>query len=185
MTDCSVEDCSRPSRRRGLCSLHSDRYYRHGDVHTNKYPGRESLEAGFWAKVGKRGADECWPWLGATSTAGYGSMTHNRKHVSAHRVSYELHIGPIPTGYAVDHLCRNRLCVNYAHLEAVTPKENQRRTTLLICRQGHPYTPESTVVRKDGYKECKICIHNNRVKARMKAIQLRSLYRSHAASRSA
>jgi len=75
---------------------------------------------------------DCWLWLGKTSKRRGGrvdgriSLRIAGKHVSrrAHRVSYEHFRGPIPEGYEVDHGCRNTLCINPAHLEAVTPEEN-------------------------------------------------------------
>lgn len=75
--------------------------------------------------------DGCWLWSGAVSTNGYGRIGVGGSRLEqAHRVAYEIHVGPIPEGLHIDHLCRNRLCVNPAHLEAVTQAENNRRATL-------------------------------------------------------
>lgn len=65
----------------------------------------------------------CWLWLLSVGSHGYGQSGRT----TAHRVSHEAFRGPIPEGYEVDHLCRNKLCVNPDHLEAVPPVENQRR----------------------------------------------------------
>ena len=72
----------------------------------------------------------CWTWIGGHSRKGYGRCQVNRTHTGAHRVVYELLVGPIPRGHDLDHLCRNTGCVNPAHLEPVTPEENRRRQTL-------------------------------------------------------
>jgi hypothetical protein len=99
----------------------------------------------------------CLPWPGAIMANGYG---RNGRRL-AHRVAYEAHYGAIPAGMWIDHLCRNRGCVNPLHLEAVTPAENTRRGALVAlkttCAQGHPWVPENIATKANGMRRCKEC----------------------------
>ncbi len=109
----------------------------------------------------------CWKWLGTMSAAGYGTFSIGGKNTYAHRVSYELHEGKIPDGLQIDHLCRNRRCVNPAHLDVVTTQENTRRGLLgkinnwksknTHCPSGHPYSGKNLRITKQGWRHCIIC----------------------------
>ena len=85
-----------------------------------------TLEERFYAKVSKDAVSGCWEWLGSKTKGGYGKAWDG-KTVLAHRLSHEMHKGPVPTGLHVDHLCHNPACVNPDHLEAVTAKVNMSR----------------------------------------------------------
>ena len=125
---CDVESCSRAAIVRRMCESHYARWKQHGDPGNTPIQEAESIEARFWQKVDKSG--DCWEWIGAVSS-GYGHFQTDGGTTTAHRVAYQLLVGPIPDGLHVDHLCRNTLCVNPDHLEPVTQAENNRRAALV------------------------------------------------------
>jgi len=97
--------------------------------------------------------------------AGYGTIYANGASRLAHRVAYELVVGPIPDGLHIDHLCRRPICVNPAHLEAVTQRENTRRGNGATarngrkthCPAGHEYTDGNTYLARTGRRTCRSC----------------------------
>jgi hypothetical protein len=130
----------------------------------------QSLADRFWPKVERRGQQECWPWL-ASLRNGYGQIYdgedwRNPKALYAHRVAYGLMVGPIPKGMQLDHICRDRRCVNPAHLEPVTLAENLARgegfgqrlyRQKTHCKHGHPFEGDNLYVAPDGHRVCKTC----------------------------
>lgn len=121
----------------------------------------------------------CWVWIGACDTLGYGHIAapeHNRnggKLGRAHRVAWALYKGPIPEGLVIDHLCKNRFCVNPEHLEPVTFKENLDRSdsasTLEAkktqCLRGHSLSGSNIYETKKG-RVCRQCSNMRKHKHR-------------------
>lgn len=109
--------------------------------------------------------DTCWLWIAPCGKRRYGATSYRGKSVEAHRMVYTMFRGDIPMGLTLDHLCRNRKCVNPEHLEPVTIQENIRRAVKFIqrsnyCRNGHKLTAGNTFVLIRGshqYRRCKAC----------------------------
>lgn len=99
----------------------------------------------------------CIEWRGSLNAKGYGKAVYRGQQVMVHRIAYIVHVGEIPPGLEIHHLCRNRCCINPVHLEPVTHLENIRRIPRTECRQGHPFTPENTINRPDGGRKCRAC----------------------------
>lgn len=155
------------------------------------------LEDRFWAKVLIVPFADCWEWIGAKNDTGYGKISvgsrDNRKEHRAHRFSWEIKFGPIPTGQVVCHKCDNPGCVRPEHLFLGTKKDNSRdmikkkrgrghftRGALdkrsnggkwlaakTNCPAGHPYS-EANTFRRRGRRECRTCIRERTRKQREK-----------------
>lgn len=109
----------------------------------------------------------CWEWDGRHFAGGYGGshiVINGKQEICAHRIIYMLLVGPIPEGLDLDHLCRNRGCVNPDHLEPVTRRENISRGfwgARTHCVHGHEYTEANTYrVPVSGHRQCRICNRN-------------------------
>lgn len=136
----------------------------------------------FWRKVDKAGPNGCWTWTAACNENGYGQFNLSTaepiragartSRVMAYRYAYELLIGPIPGKMQIDHLCRNRGCVNPEHLEPVTARVNVLRGDTFVaaqaaqthCLRGHEFTPENTwTARGTRKRNCRTC-HRERAR---------------------
>lgn len=122
-------------------------------------------KARIYSKISFTSENDCWNWTGKLDN-GYGRLHWNRKYYKAHRFFYELIAGAIPSwkdkqSLEIDHLCRNRACVNFKHLALVTPKVNTLRgigptainAKKILCKYGHPLTSDNR-----GGRKCKECM---------------------------
>jgi len=120
----------------------------------------------------------CWEYPYCLTKSGYARVRQKR----AHRISYEIFKGKIPEGLVIDHLCKNKICINPNHLEAVTDRTNILRGNGLAamnikkthCKNGHPYSGDNLKIWKRE-RLCKICVSNNQKKYYKKKYKQESL----------
>lgn len=133
------------------------------------------LSVRFEEKVERVPFMECWAWMGAKNQYGYGRIDFGGERYSgAHRVAYQLYVGAIPSDKCIDHLCRNRWCVNPLHLEVVTNRENLMRGVGVsaanakkqVCPSGHEYSASNTYRTSQGRRHCRACHRSNQARYR-------------------
>lgn len=152
--------------------MHVSRLQRRGSLDA----GHRTLEERFWPKV-DRNPDGCWLWTAGVDGHGYGQIHFKGRHRRAHRIAYELAVGPIPEGLVINHLCCTPRCVRPDHLETVSVAENNHyadhvlfiRSAVTHCKNGHEFTPENTYIFPGrGSRDCRTCR-----RARMDAFRAR------------
>lgn len=128
-----------------------------------------------------RSEGECWLWNGSTNGRGYGVMNIGKVQYRAHRLAYEVWVGPIPDGLTLDHVkawgCTSSLCCNPAHLEPVTAGENSLRGDCPWaehrrqekCIRGHEFDLTRVVDGKE-YRDCSECRRIRSKKSRAKRL---------------
>jgi hypothetical protein len=129
---------------------------------------KKSIDERFISKVREPfdAHNDCWEWTGFKSDDGYGQISLNGKSAKAHRVSYELFVGPIPKGHQIDHMCRNHACVRPDHLQVLPRSENcgQWNRGKSHCKRGHEFNTVNTH-EYDGGRYCRICDRERQIKS--------------------
>lgn len=136
-----------------------------GRARAERGAGGVSILKRFTAKYVVSG-DGCWRWHGALQPTGYGMLWNGRRPEQAHRVAYKLFIGEIPDGCEIDHICRNRSCVNPSHLRAVSHRENMRVSDTPMgrnarktsCKRGH-HLAGNNLRHINGTRQCRECMN--------------------------
>lgn len=183
-TVCAIDDCDSPVfvKSRGWCKKHYHRWYRTGDPTKASFDrsGGTPIER-WWSKVDREGVGGCWLWIGGLDRHGYGQfdvITDGlHKNHRAHRWGYQQLVRELDDTETLDHLCRVHACVNPAHLDPVTHRENVLRgespfavhARKTQCPRGHPY---DTVDNRGG-RACSEC-NRQRCRERYRRVTTRS-----------
>jgi hypothetical protein len=163
---CTVDGCDNTrTTSRLYCEKHRGRMRRHGNVTVALVDHTPAAER--WKKCYEVDPQTgCWNWTGPVYKGqGHGFIQDGAaKRYMAHRFVWEQIVGPIPAVMVLDHLCKNKPCVNPAHLEMVTQAMNAYRggadggnAAKTHCPRGHEYSPENTYYDSNGWRRCRAC----------------------------
>lgn len=170
--ECGLPECPRPVSVRGYCHAHYQRWRLQGGPVAPHVPvrSRVSREGTVEERIFRQleeTAEGCWEWRGHQGPNGYGQLGGDGTTYRVHRLVYVMLVGPVPDGLVLDHLCRNRLCANPAHLEPVpefvnfvrgaSPSAVAFRTD--TCKRGHSLDLEigDVYVTPTGKRDCRRC----------------------------
>lgn len=178
---CDVSECNRSAHRRRMCSTHYGQWRQENPDKVRRYRTHGPLNERFWRQVNGDSAATCWTWTGTTDKDGYGKFVECGQWIASHRFAYEALRAEIPAGLQIDHLCRNRACVNPWHMEPVTHRVNQWRRasrtgeplhSTTHCPSGHELNALNLYISPEGGRTCRPCNRavQSRRKARIKAV---------------
>lgn len=168
---CERADCDGTAEARGLCGRHYQKLLQHGDAGGGKTYSRRGAPLIDRLEASMVKTAHCWIWAKHLNGDGYGVIRVGGRIQMAHRVSYEVHVGPIPDGLVIDHLCRNRACMRPDHLEPVSHAENVRRGASMErkthCSSGHEFTEENTY----WVRHCVTCQRESRKRSKPRKLK--------------
>ena len=125
----------------------------------------------------------CMVWQGCLNKDGYGNFWMRTKFVKAHRFAYEYYVGKILKGLVIDHICRNRACVNPKHLRQITSRQNVLENSRGVaitnlakthCKRGHPFFGKNLMLRNDGHRDCRTCVNKGQKEWRKNRAKIRA-----------